>query len=215
MTVSQVGVSLIKGFEGFSSKPYRDAVGVWTIGYGHTEGVSAASRPLTEPQAADLLKHDLDSKYAPFVNALQLPLTQNQFDALVSFVYNVGPGGISQNTGVGRALRAHDWGAAANKLLEWDKAGGQTLLGLKRRREAERALFLKSSPYFTDNERRWIAEYDRLHKANPTGPRQRALRRAMTRERKAVWVAAHVPGGGGWNKNNRLNRYNALKARTA
>jgi GH24 family phage-related lysozyme (muramidase) len=216
--ISNTGVSLIKGFEGFSSKPYQDSVGVWTIGYGHTEGVGPNSAHLTEPQASALLKRDLDNKYAPFVNALKLPLNQNQFDALVSFVYNVGPGGVVASTHIGQALRAHAWVAAANDLLEWDKAGGQTLLGLKRRREAERNLFLKAvanPPYFTANEKRWIAEYDKLHKANPTGPRQRALRRAMAADRKAIWVAAHVPGGGGWNKLNRLGRYNALKKRTS
>lgn len=212
MQVSNVGVTLIKGFEGFSSKPYQDSVGVWTIGYGHTEGVGPNSPHLTESQAAALLKRDLDTKYAPFVSALRLPLTQNQFDALVSFVYNVGPGGIAQNTGVGRALREHNWLGAANKLLEWDKAGGQTLLGLKRRREAERALFLKNAPYFPADEARWEHEFDNLHN-NPA--RRRALIRVMTARRKLIWILAHTPGAGGWNKANRLQRYNALKRRTS
>lgn len=142
-SISSKGVALISEFEGLSLKPYQDSVGVWTIGYGHTEGVTAHSKPLASKSAAEgLLKRDLDKKYAPYIAALRLPLNQNQFDALVSFVYNVGAGGVSSTTGVGRALRAHDWHAAADHLLDWDKAGGHTLAGLTRRRRAERALFL-------------------------------------------------------------------------
>lgn len=145
--VGAKGVTLIKSFEGFpyGGRPYLDTVAsppVWTIGYGHIEGVGPHSKRLTEPQAADLLARDLDRKYAPYVAALGLPLTQDQFDALTSFVYNVGPGGIASTTRVGKALRAHRWHDAADHLLEWDKAGGVPVPGLTRRRKAERALFL-------------------------------------------------------------------------
>jgi lysozyme len=145
--VSHAGVELIKQFEGFPNhgNPYQDPVGVWTIGYGHIEGVGPHTPQITEPQAAALLQRDLDSKYAPSVSRLGLPLNQNQFDALVSFVYNVGPGAISAKTRVGKALRRHDWHAAADHLLEWDKAGGHPLPGLTRRRHAERDLFLKAT----------------------------------------------------------------------
>lgn len=142
-TVSAAGVSFIKEFEGFVGHPYKDAVGVWTIGYGHTEGVGPKSPHLSAAEAATLLRHDLNRKYAPPVAALKLPLNQHQFDALVSFVYNVGPGGIAPTTGVGRALRRHDWQGAADHLLDWDKGGGRTLPGLTRRRHAERTLFLR------------------------------------------------------------------------
>lgn len=87
---------------------------------------------------------EVDATYGAAVNALRLPLNQNQFDALVSFVYNVGPGGVAPSTQVGKHLRAHDWKAAADALLAWDKAGGHALPGLTRRRQAERALFLKA-----------------------------------------------------------------------
>ncbi|WP_196807282.1 lysozyme [Candidatus Solirubrobacter pratensis] len=140
--VSDSGVALIKRFEGFVDHPYRDAVGVWTIGYGHTSGVGPNSKNITEKQATALLKTDLNHKYAPPVAALHLPLSQHQFDALVSFVYNCGPGAIDRDTGVGRALRSHDWKGAANHLLDWDMAGSRVLPGLTSRREAERKLFL-------------------------------------------------------------------------
>jgi hypothetical protein len=90
------------------------------------------------------MMREVDQSYGAAVNALRLPFNQNQFDALVSFTYNVGTGGIGANTKVGQFLRAHQYGAAADALLAWDKAGGRPLAGLTRRRHAERALFLKA-----------------------------------------------------------------------
>jgi lysozyme len=143
--LSQHGVELIARFEGFSAKPYRDAVGVWTIGFGSTKGVGPKTPAVTRAQAIARLKRDVDETYGQAVNALGLPLNQNQFDALTSFVYNLGPGVLDKSTGVGRALRAHKWDLAADQMLRWDKAGGLTLLGLTRRRQAERALFLQGA----------------------------------------------------------------------
>lgn len=140
-------VALVKHFEGFRSRPYTDAVGVWTIGYGHTRGVGPHSRALTEHQAAQLLRRDLDRNYFPAVRALPTfeHLTQRQVDALVDFVYNVGPDGIATSSHVGFALRARQWHLAANHLLDWDMAGGHHLLGLTRRRRAERRMFLRGT----------------------------------------------------------------------
>jgi lysozyme len=145
--VGEKGVRLIKSFEGFTDngRPYLDTIAqppVWTIGYGHIEGVTGRSARLSEPQAAALLQKDLDRKYAPYIAKLGLPLNQDQFDALVSFVYNVGPGGVASSTQVGKALREHRWRNAADHLLDWDKAGGHAVAGLTRRRKAERTLFL-------------------------------------------------------------------------
>lgn len=140
--LSRRGARLIQDFEGFRSKPYRDAVGVWTIGYGTTQRIGPHSPPITRRQASDRLRRDVDDEYGAAVNALDLPLSQNQHDALVSFVYNVGPGAIGPSTGIGKALRARKWRTAADELLRWDKAGGRALPGLTRRRRAERKLFL-------------------------------------------------------------------------
>ena len=145
MNLSPKGAELIANFEGFRSRPYRDAVGVWTIGYGSTRGVGPNSRPVTKAQAMKRLRNEVDATYGASVNALDLPLSQQQFDALTSFVYNVGPGGISPTTGIGKALRARKWRKAADELLRWNKAGGKELLGLTRRRKAERALFLRGT----------------------------------------------------------------------
>ena len=139
---SRRGVEFIKGFEGFVSHPYRDAVGVWTIGYGHTAGVTSKSRPLSVEQATVLLATDLEKHYEPPVTARGLKLTQGQFDALVSIVYNCGPGILAPNRSLGGALARRDMRAAADAFLLYDKAGGQRLPGLTRRRIAERRTFL-------------------------------------------------------------------------
>lgn len=147
--IGAAGVALIKEFEGFpyEGRPYRDAVGVWTIGYGHTEGVGPNSARLTEPQAAKLLADDLDKKYAPFVvkylKKYDYHPNQNQFDALVSFCYNLGPGYFERGRTMGDALASKDKQRIADAFLPYDKAGGRALPGLTRRRKAERALFLK------------------------------------------------------------------------
>lgn len=143
-TVSQAGVELIARFEGFVGHPYRDAVGVWTIGYGHTGPDVRTMGTITEPEARALLRHDLDAKYVPPVRKLSktVPLNQRQFDALVSFVYNLGPGYLEPGHTMGDALHARDYKAAADAFLLYDKAGGHPLPGLTRRRKAERQLFL-------------------------------------------------------------------------
>lgn len=140
-TVSPAGVKLVADFEGFRGHPYRDAVGVWTIGYGETRGVGPNSPWISEASARRQLERRLNADFASRIpNAARL--NQHQFDALASFVYNVGPGALAPSTGIGRALRAGNFRQVASELLRWDKAGGRSLLGLTRRRQAERKLFL-------------------------------------------------------------------------
>lgn len=142
-SVSDAGVALVAEFEGFSSKPYRDPVGIWTIGYGETRGINASTKPWTREYAAQQLRERLNKDFMPPVIVANRNLTQNQLDGFTSFVYNVGPGGVAPSTKVGRNLRAGNIRAAADAILEWDKAGGQRLAGLTRRRKAERDLILK------------------------------------------------------------------------
>lgn len=216
MKLSARGAEMISRFEGFSSKPYRDAVGVWTIGFGSTKGVKSTSAHVTRAQALERMRREVDDVYGAAINQLGLDLNQNQFDALTSFVYNVGPGGVAASTGVGRALRACDWHRAANEMLKWDKAGGKRLLGLTRRRRAEAALFLEpvADPLegYTPAEKRWIREYDELVRTDRDLARRKSLRRAMTTQRKKIWKAAQESG---WDKGNRRARYRSLLARTS
>ena len=178
MNIGPKGIALIKEFEGFpfGGRPYRDPVGVWTIGYGHTEGVGPHSPRLTERQASELLERDLGQRYEPHVERLPIArhLNQNQFDALVCSSTSFGPGAIASDTGIGRALRAQQWRRAADEMLRWNQAGGQVFAGLTRRRRAERELFLTPTterPYalMTRRERGWCREYDRLMAAKRAG----------------------------------------------
>lgn len=146
LTISAHGVNFIKQFEGFFGHPYDDGTGTWTIGYGHIEGVTPDTPSITRQQAVRLLARDLDRLYVPPVIVLHLGLTQNQLDATVSFVYNLGVGLLDPSAEFGHFLRAHNWRAAADSMLQYDHAriNGQlvVLAGLSRRRHDERALFL-------------------------------------------------------------------------
>lgn len=141
MKISQKGVSLVKEFEGFELKAYRDSVGVVTIGYGSTGSHVFMGQVITEPQAEALLIKDL-SRFESGVNDLvKVPLTQNQFDALVSFSFNLGLGNLKSSTLL-KKLNAKDYLGASKEFERWNKAGGKVLNGLTRRRLAEKELFL-------------------------------------------------------------------------
>ena len=134
------GLRLLKSFEGLRLRAYQDSVGVWTIGYGTTSGVRPG-QVITEAQAEAFLKRDLDRFEAAVEDLVTVPLNDDQFSALVSFVYNVGEGALASSTLL-RLLNRRDYQGAADQLLRWNKAGGAELAGLTRRRRAERALFL-------------------------------------------------------------------------
>lgn len=143
LKISQTGIDLIKSFEGCSLKAYRCPANVLTIGYGHTGGVKEG-QVITQKQAEDYLRLDL-GKYEKAVNDLGVTFNQNQFDALVSFCYNLGTGIFKDNLLV--AIKAQSWSNVASQMLLYNKArvnGKLTVLeGLERRRQAESALFLK------------------------------------------------------------------------
>lgn len=135
MKTSQTGMNLIKQFEGCKLSAYRCPAGVWTIGYGHTENVQTGM-VISHETADDFLRSDL-TKYEAKVNKYsQYSWRQNEFDALVSFAYNIGS--IDQLTANGFRSRA----VIGDKILLYNKAAGKVLEGLTRRRKAEQALFL-------------------------------------------------------------------------
>jgi len=144
--VSDQGAALIASFEGFRSSPYRDPVGVWTIGYGETRGIGPSTKPWTERYARQQLRRRLDRDYLPSVlvaaERAGVKLKQHEADALASLVYNLGPGVLSPGRTVGDALRSRNRSRLADAFLVYKRAGGQVLPGLERRRKAERHLFL-------------------------------------------------------------------------
>ena len=145
MQTSDKGIALIKQFEGCKLTAYQDSVGVWTIGYGWTQAVDGkpirAGMTIKQETAERLLKTGLVSYESDVSRLVKVSLTQGQFDALVSFTYNLGARSLSTSTLL-RKLNAGDYAGAADEFLRWNKAGGKVLNGLTRRREAERALFL-------------------------------------------------------------------------
>lgn len=139
MQVSETGIDLIESFEGCCLDAYQDINGIWTIGYGHTHNV-CEGMTITQEQATQLLLQDLVA-FEGFVNHyVTVPLTQNQFNALVSFTYNLGPGTLAESTLLS-VLNAGQYDNAAAMFVEYDHAGGVEVPGLKRRRLAEQALF--------------------------------------------------------------------------
>jgi len=142
-TIGQAGLTLIKEFEGLRLEKYKDAVGKWTIGYGHLVLPSERiDRPITESEAEDLLQSDLRKFEGGVIQYVVVSMNQNQFDALVSFAFNLGLSNLRGSTLL-RLLNQGKYAEAAEQFLRWNKAGGAILPGLTRRRAAERELFLK------------------------------------------------------------------------
>ena len=143
--INNDGLTIIKHFEGRELMAYQDSVGVWTIGYGHTSAAGPptvyAGQTITEAEAESILKKDLELFEGGVRDVVKVSINSNQFSALVSFSFNVGLGALADSTLL-RKLNAGNYQGAANEFPRWVKAGGQTLPGLVRRRDAERALFL-------------------------------------------------------------------------
>ena len=137
--ISEEGLSLIKKFEGCRLEAYKCSGGVWTIGYGHTENVNEGDT-ITQEKADKLLKSDIES-FEVYVNySVMVELDQGQFDALVAWTFNLGPGNLRESTML-KKLNDADYASVPFEMRRWNKAGGKTLDGLIRRRQAEGLLF--------------------------------------------------------------------------
>lgn len=156
LALSDNGANLIKSFESYVGKPYRDAVGVWTIGYGNTyypnrQKVKPTDQPISESQAVKLKQDIINMDFAPAVNLMFADeiadgfVNQAMFDALVSLAYNIGTRGLAGSS-VARHIKARNKQKAGDAFLSWNKGRVNGVLtelrGLTRRRQAERQLFL-------------------------------------------------------------------------
>ena len=141
MKISQKGVDLVKSFEGLELKAYKDSVGILTIGHGSTGPHVSVGMTISREQAESLLKKDLDHFEKGVSDLVKVKLNQNQFDALVSFSFNLGLSNLKSSTLL-KKLNASDYQGAADEILRWNRAGGKVLNGLTRRRIAERDLFI-------------------------------------------------------------------------
>ena len=150
MRISQQGVDLIKQFEGCRLKPYLCPAKKWTVGYGHVLGngatlAEADNRLFTKEEVDVLLRTDLERFELGVLRYCTVHLSQSQFDALVSWSYNLGLGTLQRSTMRQKILRK-DGEAASKELLKYDKVGGRPLKGLTRRRQAEYRLFTQIDP---------------------------------------------------------------------
>ena len=141
MKMSQAGLdNLLKKFEGCRLRAYKDPIGIWTIGYGHT---SAAGEPIVkegltirQAEAEEILRRDLGRYEVPVAALVKVELEQHQFDVLVDFAYNAGVGNLKSSTLL-KKVNAEDFDAVPKELMKWTKAAGKELPGLVRRRQAE------------------------------------------------------------------------------
>jgi lysozyme len=138
--IGKAGLDLVKSFEGLKLRAYLCPANVWTIGFGSTGPHVTPGKVITEAQADGLLQDDLDRFEQAVTRLVTVPLTQNQYDALVSFAFNVGISALQRSTLLKR-VNAKLFDQARAEFGKWNRAGGRPLAGLTRRRAAEAALF--------------------------------------------------------------------------
>lgn len=141
MRTSQKGIELIKSFEELRTKVYLDPVGIPTIGWGHTKDVTLDAPEATVEQCENWLREDLQPVEKAINLYVEPKLNQNQFDALASFVFNVGVGNFKVSTLL-RKINEQNFVGAAQEFGRWVYAKGKKLPGLERRRRAEAELWL-------------------------------------------------------------------------
>lgn len=135
------GLRLIRRFEGFAPLPYRCPAGYLTVGYGHlVKNPEAFRQPITEDEASEILALDVVAAERAVLRLISVPLSDGQFDALVSFTFNLGAGALQRST-LRRKINREEYDAAAEEFKKWVWAGGRKLKGLIRRREEESLLF--------------------------------------------------------------------------
>lgn len=187
MNISHKGVELIKLFEGCRLETYLDAAGIPTIGYGSTGPHVRIGMKITKEEAEQLLLEDLKRFEAGVAEQVTVPLNQNEFDALVSFSFNVGLGALNRST----LLRMLNDGASkevvASQFLRWNKVNGKPLEGLTRRRKAERALFLAKAkhPQLTSS---ILAQQDTWLKRRPVQSSELPAEEKLFVPRGSAWA---------------------------
>ena len=142
MKIGQAGIDLIKQFEGCVLHVYKDAVGLPTIGIGHLIKPGEKFTTITMQEAEDLLRSDIKIFEDALNKSIKVPVTQNQFDAMLSLAFNIGYGAFNKSTLL-KKVNLKDFVGASNEFRKWNKAGGKVLTGLVRRRTAEQQLFTK------------------------------------------------------------------------
>lgn len=191
MRTSQRGMALIKQYEGLRLESYLCPAGVWTIGYGHTSSAGAPvvkpGQRITKEEANSILAQDLSQYETAVQTWVKRPLTQGQFDALVSLCYNIGIGAFRKSTLVG-AINAGKMENAPAQFMRWTKAGGRELPGLVKRRRAEVALWRALNESEPDGEET---------RTTPEAPKEKTPAESTTVWAQIAAAVAAVLGGVG------------------
>jgi GH24 family phage-related lysozyme (muramidase) len=224
MEISPNGLRLIEQEEGFVDHPYWDPIGgVWTRGFGETEGIHSNSSNISLAYGQQNLKSRFERFYAPALERYKLD--QNEYDGFADAIWNLGPGVVEAGSEMGNLLEAGNIRQAAIDLLQYDHGGGQIIPDLVRRRQREYALIIShvSNPLdvLYPHERKVVDQFDAIKHHHEHRALVKKLVAEMTTMRKIVWLAAEkgeLPGGHhtakGWNLNHRLARYRILLKKT-
>jgi GH24 family phage-related lysozyme (muramidase) len=191
MRLSEAGLSLIKEFEGLQLTAYKCAASVWTIGYGHTGPDVEEGQQITEQQADRLLLQDCESSQQCVSSFVHVPLNQYEYDALVSFVFNVGPTAFINSTLCKLLLSGTERSIVASEFSRWVKAGTKILPGLVRRRTAEKELFLRKvkHPKLTHS---LLAKQDTWLKRKPVDAAKLAAEEKLFVPKGSAWEWAEI-----------------------
>lgn len=141
--INQAGIDIIKFFEGFKSSPYQDSAGHWTIGYGHKILDYEKFDQISQDQAEYLLTKDIQQAENAINRLVKVSLNQNQYSALVSFVYNIGAGNFAKSTLL-KNLNDRNYNQVSKEIRRWVYVNGRVSSGLVKRRKAESELFNQS-----------------------------------------------------------------------
>lgn len=144
--ITQDGLNLIKFYEGFSPTTYICPAGYKTIGYGHLVRHTESFDTITEQQAVELLKKDVKGAENAVLRLINIPLNDGQYNALVSFTFNLGSGALQRSTLRQRINRNENNYDCASEFDKWIYAGGRILSGLVKRRKAEKLMYLFEEP---------------------------------------------------------------------
>lgn len=228
MQISTVGLHLIQALEGLRETPSADITGRMAIGYGHTYRVTAETPAISRERAAQLLEQDVGASFGPAIDELALPLTQNEFDATCSLVYQVGLPVLANTSPFGAALRTGSSRAAGDAMLGYNRVDGREIPELTSRRTLERAVFLVPPPSGpvtavasgAEEPSPATATGEPVQDGNGPSPTE-ADRDALVLERRTVWLAAVKglrPDGTrvepGWGLEGRAALYDALSRAT-
>lgn len=144
--ITDNGMALIRRFEGYRAKSYRDSAGFPTIGYGHLIKPGETFDAIDLHQAVEMLRKDVEGAERSVLRLINVPLADDQFDALVSFTFNLGGGSLQRST-LRKKVNREEHDAAPSEFLKWCRVGGKWNRGLARRRGEEAVLYSKALPW--------------------------------------------------------------------